>query len=358
MKTNIERIDKLCENRILSRKDFAILLTSMDNEDEEHLFKTARAVREKYYGKKVFLRGLIEFTNYCKNDCYYCGIRRGNKNVVRYRLSDEEIFDCCDNGYKLSFRTFVLQGGEDMFYSDEHIARIVEGIKKRCPDSAVTLSVGERSRKSYQTFFDAGADRYLLRQETSDPSHYAKLHPKELTIETRKRCLDDLKDIGFQVGCGIMVGSPYQTVDNIIDDLFYMHDFEPHMVGIGPFIPHSDTPFRDKKAGTLADTLHLLGIIRLMLPKVLLPATTALGTIHPTGREMGLSAGANVVMPNLSPTGVREKYTLYDGKICVGDEINNCLLCLEQRIKSVGYIPTAGRGDFIGFKRKQNLTDI
>ena len=319
-------------------------------EEEAFLFEQARKAREKYYGKEVYLRGLIEFTNYCRNDCYYCGIRRSNKKATRYRLSKERILDCCREGYALGFRTFVLQGGEDMAYSDAVICDIVSTIKERYPDCAVTLSIGERSRASYQQYFDAGADRYLLRQETSDPEHYRMLHPPGLSIENRKRCLSDLREIGYQVGCGIMTGTPGQTRDHIIEDLLYMKDFGPHMIGIGPFIPHKDTPFADRRAGTMTDTLVLLAVIRLMNPAVLLPATTALGTIHPAGREMGILAGANVVMPNLSPGDVRGKYLLYDGKICTGDEAAECRRCMELRIERTGYKVVMKRGDCAGFE--------
>ena len=320
--------------------------------EEALLFAAARRVREKYYGKDVYLRGLIEFTNICRNDCFYCGIRRSNKKAARYRLSAGQILECCRQGYDLGFRTFVLQGGEDMGYTDEMICGIVSSIKERYPDCAVTLSIGERERASYQAYFDAGADRYLLRQETSDPEHYRFLHPAELTIENRKRCLSDLKMIGYQVGCGIMVGSPGQTREHIVEDLRYMKEFRPQMIGIGPFIPHKDTPFADQKPGTLWDTLHLLAVIRLMIPDVLLPATTALGTIHPSGRELGILSGANVVMPNLSPAAVRGKYLLYDGKICTGDEAAECRRCMDVRIGRTGYRTVMSRGDCAGFYEK------
>lgn len=339
-------IDRLERERTLPPEQLTALLTGLTEEDEAYLYQRARAVREAVYGKEVYLRGLIEFTNYCKNDCYYCGIRRSNRNAQRYRLSDGQILDCCDQGYRLGFRTFVLQGGEDPWFTDERICALVSEIKRRHPDCALTLSIGEKSRDSYQAYFDAGADRYLLRQETSDPEHYRVLHPAELSIEDRKRCLWDLKEIGYQVGCGIMVGSPGQTAEHIGEDLAFMGSLQPHMIGIGPFIPHQDTPFRDRAAGTLTDTLHLLGMLRLMFPHALLPATTALGTIHPRGRELGILAGANVVMPNLSPTSVRGKYLLYDGKICTGDEAAECRGCMERRIASTGYQVVVSRGDY------------
>ena len=343
---NKENIEKLYTSGNLPDDGLISLITIMDKEDEELIYSYAREVREKYYGKEVYLRGLIEFSNYCKNDCKYCGIRRSNENASRYRLSTEEILECCDKGYALGFRTFVLQSGEDLFYTNEKICDIVSRIKANHPDCAVTLSIGEKTREEYQAYFDAGADRYLLREETSNPIHYGKLHPPELSIKNRKQCLYDLKDIGYQVGCGIMVGSPYQTPENIVEDLRFMQDLKPHMIGIGPFIHHKDTPFRDMPDGTLKDTLHLLAILRLMFPHILLPATTALGTIHPLGRELGIKAGANVVMPNLSPRGVRGKYLLYDGKICTGDEAAECRSCMERRIASTGYQVVVSRGDY------------
>lgn len=344
--TNIELIEKLYSMSDLPDTEFVRLLTTLSTSDEEYLYEKARLVREEYYGKEVYLRGLIEFSNYCRNDCLYCGIRRSNEKASRYRLTKDEILECCDKGYELGFRTFVLQSGEDLSFTTDKICDIVSSIKENHSDCAVTLSIGEKSRNEYEAYFNAGADRYLLRQETSNPIHYSKLHPPELSIENRKRCLYDLKEIGYQVGCGIMVGSPYQTVENIIEDLRFMQDLKPHMIGIGPFIHHKDTPFGAMPDGTLKDTLHLLAMLRLMFPHILLPATTALGTIHPLGREMGIKAGANVVMPNLSPRGVRGKYLLYDGKICTGDEAAECRTCMERRINSTGYEVVVSRGDY------------
>jgi biotin synthase len=339
-------IDKLEKNQTLTREEFTALLEGRRDESANYLFERALAVRHGIYGNEVYMRGLIEFTNYCKNDCYYCGIRRSNCKADRYRLTKEQILYCCEAGYGLGFRTFVLQGGEDPYYTDEKIVDIVRCIKERHPDCAVTLSIGEKSYDSYKAYFDAGADRYLLRHETANGEHYARLHPESLSLENRKQCLFNLKEIGYQVGCGFMVGSPYQTNDCLIDDLFFMKELDPHMVGIGPFIPHKETPFGDKVAGTLELTLFLLGIIRLMLPRVLLPATTALGTIHPLGREKGILAGANVVMPNLSPVDVRKKYMLYDNKICTGDEAAECRMCMQRRIESTGHQLVVSRGDY------------
>lgn len=337
---------QLEQNHFLTDEEFKLLLEDESDEVLSFLNERAAYVSKRTYGNKVYIRGLIEFTNYCRNDCYYCGIRRSNCNAERYRLTDEQILDCCETGYKLGFRTFVLQGGEDGFFSDEKIVGIIKKIKEIYPDCAVTLSIGERTHDSYKSFFAAGADRYLLRHETADSEHYRWLHPGNLSLENRMQCLYDLKKIGYQVGCGFMVGSPYQTTESIIKDLKFVKELKPHMVGIGPFIPHSSTPFKDYKQGGLKLTLRLLSIIRLMLPNVLLPATTALGTIDSEGREKGILAGANVVMPNLSPKNVRKKYLLYDNKICTGDEAAECILCMKRRMHSMGYEVVVSRGDY------------
>ncbi len=343
-------IDKLYETSALTPAEYKELIEHRNPELSEYLFEKARAVRIKNYGHDVYIRGLIEFSNYCRNDCYYCGIRRSNHKAERYRLTKEQILECCLIGYDLGFRTFVLQGGEDGFFTDEKMVDIISSIKTDFPDCAITLSFGEKNYESYKAFFDAGAERYLLRHETASADHYGRLHPKSLTLDKRKQCLYDLKEIGYQVGCGFMVGSPYQTIDCLVEDLLFIKELKPHMVGIGPFIPHHGTPFADKEAGTLELTLFLLGIIRLMLPSVLLPATTALGTIHPKGRELGILAGANVVMPNLSPKSARQKYLLYDNKICTGDEAAECRYCMEKRLESIGYKVVVARGDHKSFK--------
>ena len=348
----ISLIDKLERERCLSEQEFVALIEGRDEQTARILRQRAVASRQIYYGNDVYLRGLIEFTNYCKNDCYYCGIRASNRQVERYRLTEEQILDCCQLGYGLGYRTFVLQGGEDPRYPPERIEALVRSIKKGWPDCAVTLSVGEHPRSVYQSWFDAGADRYLLRHETADSCHYRSLHPEKQSLEDRIRCLWDLKRIGYQVGCGFMVGSPFQTAEQLAKDLRFLHELEPEMVGIGPFIPQKDTPFGNEAAGTLELTLYLLSIIRIMLPQVLLPATTALGTIHPQGRELGLLAGANVCMPNLSPAAVRKKYALYDNKICTGEEAAECVQCLRRRIESVGCQVVCGRGDHISRERK------
>ena len=321
------------------------LTTQQNLPDEELLASAADKVRRKYYGNKVYIRGLIEFTNYCKNNCYYCGIRAGNSQAHRYRLTKEQILDCCSEGYRLGFRTFVLQGGEDPYYKDERICHIVAAIRAQHPDCAITLSIGEKERASYQAYFDAGANRYLLRHETADAEHYAKLHPASMSLANRKRCLFDLKEIGYQVGSGFMVGSPFQTPENLLADLRFLQELMPDMIGIGPYITYEQTPFAQQKSGTAEQTLRLLSMLRLMFPYALLPSTTALGTIHPQGRELGLKAGGNVVMPNLSPVNVRKLYELYENKICTGEEAAQCRSCLEARVRMAGYEIVTDRGD-------------
>ena len=338
-------IDRLEREHSLSEAEYAELIINRDAGAAKLLAEKAAAAREAVFGNAVYTRGLIEISSICRNNCLYCGIRRDNTEAERYRLTEEQILACADEGYLLGFRTFVLQGGEDPYFTDEVLCSLVRKLKERHPDCAVTLSMGERSRESYQALYDAGADRYLLRHETADAGHYARLHPPAMSFENRMRCLRDLKEIGYQTGCGFMVGSPFQTPETLAKDLKFIETFRPAMCGIGPFIPHRNTPFREEKAGTLELTLFLLSVIRLILPEVLLPATTALGTIHPRGREMGIQAGANVVMPNLSPVEVRKKYELYDNKICTGEESAQCRGCLEQRMKTVGCHLAVSRGD-------------
>ena len=346
MKKEFELITQIREHQSISREQFETLMTCEDAQVIDFLHQQAREVADGIYENKVYIRGLIEFTNYCKNDCLYCGIRRSNAKANRYRLTKEEILECCKVGYELGFRTFVLQGGEDPYFTDDRICEIVSAIRTAYPDCAITLSIGEKEKESYERYYKAGANRYLLRHETADEAHYQYLHPKELSLAHRKQCLWDLKEIGYQVGCGFMVGSPHQTKDTLYEDLMFIKELQPHMVGIGPFIPQQDTPFAKETAGTMEETLRLLSIIRLIHPHVLLPATTALGTIHPLGREKGIQAGANVVMPNLSPVEVRDKYKLYDNKICTGDEAAECRFCMQRRMESIGYEVVTDRGDF------------
>lgn len=343
--TTANLIDRLAAEHDLRDAELLTLITSTEPTTNELLAQAADKFRRAYYGDAVYIRGLIEFTNYCKNNCYYCGIRAGNNYAERYRLTQEEILACCAEGYHLGFRTFVLQGGEDPYYTDEKICAIVSAIRTRYSDCAITLSIGEKSYASYKAYFDAGANRYLLRHETADAAHYAKLHPASMSLANRKRCLFDLKEIGYQVGSGFMVDSPYQTPENIVSDLRFLQKLEPDMIGIGPYITHKHTPFKDKPSGTLEQTLRLLSILRLLFPYALLPATTALGTIHPNGRELGLKAGGNVVMPNLSPVGVRKKYELYANKICTGEEAAQCRGCLEARVRLAGYKIVTDIGD-------------
>ena len=340
----------------ITKEEWIELLQCAEDPDTvQGLAQEAVRIRRQYYGDKVYVRGLIEFTNYCKNDCYYCGIRRSNLHACRYRLSKEEILDCCREGYRLGFRTFVLQGGEDRWFTDERMAEIIRAIRETYPDCAITLSIGERSKESYRLFRQAGADRYLLRHETANERHYGTLHPSSMSLAARKQCLYDLRELGYQVGAGFMVGSPGQTLNCLAEDLMFLKDLKPHMVGIGPFIPHHDTIFAKEPAGSVSMTLYLLSLIRILLPQVLLPATTALGTLDPKGREKGLSVGANVVMPNLSPVQNRKQYDLYDNKICTGEEAAECLACLAQRVQRVGYHLVHERGDAYGIEKEPIL---
>ncbi len=338
-------IDKLEEQHSLTADEYKKLIENYDSDLMAYSAEKARDQCQKHYGKDIYIRGLIEISNYCKNDCYYCGIRKSNGNCNRYRLTKDEILECCKEGYDLGFRTFVLQGGEDGHYTDHLLCEIIGEIKKQYPDCAVTLSLGERPENSYRLLFEAGADRYLLRHETASKEHYERLHPESLSLEKRMECLNKLKDIGYQVGCGFMVGSPYQSAEYLSKDLKFIEEFSPHMCGIGPFITHKDTPFKDEKNGSVELTLFLLSLIRLIKPTILLPATTALGTLSTDGRERGVLAGANVVMPNLSPLSVRKKYMLYDNKIATGQESAQCVSDLRDRMKAIGYNVVVSRGD-------------
>lgn len=340
-----ELIEKLAKDHSLTREEYLQLIRNRDKV-RDRAAELACGVREHYYGNRIFIRGLIEFSNYCKNNCYYCGIRAGNRNAERYRLTGEQIISCADTGYGLGFRTFVLQGGEDPYYTDEMLTGIIRTIKQNHPDCALTLSLGERSYESYRLLKEAGADRFLLRHETANPAHYGTMHPAAMQWENRVQCLKWLKELGYQTGAGFMVGSPGQTEEDLAGEMLFLKEIDPQMVGIGPFIPHQDTPFKDKEAGTAELTTFLLSLIRLTLPSVLLPATTALGTIDPLGREKGIEAGANVLMPNLSPTDVREKYLLYDNKICTGEEAAQCIECLKQRVRKTGCEIVTDRGDY------------
>jgi biotin synthase len=340
-----EIIAKLAAQGDLPDQELLALIEDTNPENEQELARLADQVRKNWYGTDVYVRGLIEFTNYCKNDCYYCGIRRSNTKAQRYRLTEEQILDCCRQGWELGFRTFVLQGGEDPWFTDQRICQIVKKIKELYPDCAVTLSLGEKSRESYAAYRAAGADRYLLRHETASEEHYRKLHPDSMSLANRKQCLFHLKELGYQVGSGFMVGSPYQKSQYLLEDLRFLQTLQPAMIGIGPYITHQDTPFHDQPSGDFHLTLRMVSILRLMFPYALIPATTALGTIDPQGREKGLKAGGNVVMPNLSPVNVRKKYELYENKICTGEEAAECRFCLEGRVKRAGYEIVTNRGD-------------
>lgn len=339
-------IEKLSQFHTASKDELAELIDNISDSELEFLRQKAQKTAQKHFGNKIFVRGLIEFSSFCKNDCLYCGIRRSNKNAVRYRLTKEQIMQCCRQGYELGFRTFVLQGGEDGWFDDDKMCDIVKAIHNEFEDCAITLSLGERSFDSYKRLFECGADRYLLRHETADEEHYGKLHPKEMSLKNRKNCLYNLKKIGYQTGAGFMVGSPYQTTQTLVEDLMFLQDLKPQMCGIGPFIHHNDTPFAGESDGSVRQCLLLLSIIRLMHPNILLPATTALGTADKFGREKGILHGANVVMPNLSPIAHRKDYSLYDSKICTGDEAAECIKCLSGRMKNIGYELTVDRGDY------------
>lgn len=338
-------IDKLHKNKTLEREEFLTLLQNRDEETSEYLYSLARSISQEQFGKDIYLRGLIEFTNYCRNDCYYCGIRGGNRNAERYRLTKEQILECCQIGHDLGFRTFVLQGGEDYAFTDEILVDILKSMKAGYPDCAITLSIGERTHEQYVKYFEAGADRFLLRHETANEEHYNLLHPDSMSLENRKQCLRNLKEIGYQVGTGFMVGSPYQTLECLVEDLLFIKELGPHMIGIGPFIPHKDTKFAKFPAGDVELTRFLISILRLMNPQALIPATTALGTMDKKGREKGILSGSNVLMPNLSPITVRKKYDLYDNKICTGDEAAECNCCIRRRVSSIGYQIVDQRGD-------------
>ncbi|MDO5389913.1 MAG: [FeFe] hydrogenase H-cluster radical SAM maturase HydE [Eubacteriales bacterium] len=340
-----ELIAKLQETQTLAKAEWITLLSQRTPDLTEELFERACRVRIQHYGKNVYIRGLIEFTNYCRNDCYYCGIRKSNRNISRYRLSCEEILSCCHEGYELGFRTFVLQGGEDPWFTDQRMAHLITLIKEHYPDCAVTLSIGEKEEASYRLFREAGADRYLLRHETFHPAHYRHLHPQELSASHRQQCLFTLRNLGFQVGSGFMVGSPGQTPEYLAEDMLFLKKLNPHMVGIGPFVPHHDTPFAQEQAGTLELTLYLLGLLRLMLPKALLPATTALGALSENGQQLGILAGANVIMPNLSPLQNRALYSLYDNKPNTGTQAAENLAQLCEKMNQIGYKIVTDRGD-------------
>lgn len=345
-------LDKLIETHELNKEEITYILDNLTDEWKEYLFKHAKEAKEKYYGDTVYMRGLIEISNYCKQNCKYCGIRRDNSKVDKYRLDSDTILACVNEGYRLGYRTFVLQGGEDAYYTDEVMVKLIKDIKNKYEDCAITLSLGERGYDSFKKLYEAGADRYLLRHETATEKLYEFLHPT-MTFEGRRKALRDLKEIGYQTGAGFMVGLPGQTNEDLANDLLFLKELEPHMIGIGPFIPHPETPIGNEKGGTVEKTLVMLAMTRLLLPDVLLPSTTALGTLDPKGREKALSVGANVVMPNLSPTNVREKYELYKDKICTGDEAAHCRKCIERRINSVGYVVDMDRGDHVSLDRRR-----
>lgn len=341
-----ELIDKLVKNKNLTDSEFKHILKNNTKECREYAFLMAQKVSQSVFGNKIYIRGLIEISNYCKKDCYYCGIRKSNNNAKRYRLSKSDILHCCSIGYELGFRTFVMQSGEDDFFNDDYMVQIIKEIRSCYKDCAITLSIGEKNYETYKKFYNAGANRFLLRNETADCEHYSKMHPKNTTLQNRMECLHNLKRIGFQTGCGIMVGSPYQSVDCLVKDLRFIKNFNPEMVGIGPFLTHNDTPFKNFKSGSFEMTLLILALVRIMLPYALIPATTALATIDKNGRQSGILAGANVVMPNLSPKNVRSKYMLYNNKASTGLETAESLFELKNSFLKIGYNIVCDRGDY------------
>lgn len=349
-------IDKLQAEGKLSHGEWVELIGRYTGEDLSYAAGLAKKIAQARFGNRIYFRGIIEFSNICKNDCLYCGIRRSNEKAARYRLTETDILECCREGYALGYRTFVLQSGEDGYFTDERLCGVVRKIRKSYPDCAITLSVGERSRESYQALYDAGANRFLLRHETADEEHYGLLHPAEMLLGSRMDCLKNLRDIGYQVGCGMMVGSPHQTAEHLAKDMEFMGDFQPEMVGIGPFIPHGDTPFRDFPAGSQELMLFLISLTRIMLPAVLLPSTTALGTVSGDGRKLGVLHGCNVVMPNLSPRSVRKKYMLYEGKSGVEETAESGLSLLKRQMEEIGYQVVVGRGDHEGLQKEIQKT--
>ena len=338
-------VDKLRDEHRLTPDEYRALLIMRDAQVIDYLMDQARTVSQLHFGRGIYLRGLIELSNVCRNDCLYCGIRRSNCHVERYTLSHDQVLACCEQGYKIGFRTFVLQGGEWGEERSRWIADLIGDIKKGWPDCAVTLSLGEHPRETYALWRDAGADRYLLRHETHHPRLYSLLHPQRMSLAHRLQCLDWLKELGFQVGTGIMVGAPFQTLESIIEDIEYLVDFQPQMIGLGPFIPHHDTPFRRFPAGSVEMTAKLYAILRLAMPKALIPSTTAMATLAPDGRCRGILAGANVVMPNLSPTDTRKQYSLYDNKAALGAESAQGVKILADELAAIGYHIDWSRGD-------------
>lgn len=342
----LQILEKIESGRVPTHAELVRLIEGLDEGLRDRMYAASRKATDARFGRRVYFRGLIEFTSYCTRDCLYCGLRRSNGCAVRYRLTPEQILDCCEMGHRLGYRSFVLQGGEDAWFDDERMVAIVSAIRTNYPDCAITLSIGERSRESYQKLFDAGANRYLLRHETADAAHYAKLHGEAQQLESRLAALRDLKEIGYQTGAGFMVGSPDQTAENLATDLLFLRDFAPHMIGIGPFIPHHETPYADRSAGSVQQTLDMLSLTRLLVPRALLPSTTALASSSQNGRELGLEVGANVVMPNLSPPDVRSHYAIYDHKKSTGNEAAESLRAIKSELLAAGFSPDMSRGDW------------
>lgn len=320
------------ENTHDLRKDEIVQLLTTDEYNGE-LFAAADRVRSKYVGDDVHLRGLIEFSNICKQNCLYCGLRRENRKINRYRLTPEQIIDFAGKAKTYGYRTVVLQSGEDENFDVATMQRIIREIKAM--DMALTLSVGEKTKEEYAAYREAGADRYLLRIETTDKQLYEKLDPG-MSFDNRKRCLRDLKELGFEVGTGCMVGLPGQTLESLADDILFFKEIDADMIGIGPFIPNADTPLSEEKGGTFTLSLKVMAITRLLLPDINIPATTAMESLDHNGRVIALGSGANVVMPNVTEGDYRKWYALYPGKICINDTPAHCRSCITGKIGGIG----------------------
>lgn len=343
-----ELVELLASGKELDATDLGQLLRSAATDQNVLNLLRQNAVRtaRKQFGLGIYIRGLIELSSYCYCDCLYCGLRRSNRSAERYRLSIDEVMECCKEGYKLGFRTFVLQGGEDGTHSDEWLEELVCRIRSRYEDVAITLSLGERGEASYLRLKRAGANRYLLRHEAANEALYESLHPKGRGLQHRLSCLEALKRCGYQTGMGMMIGVKGQTIEHLVEDLLLIRKMQPEMVGIGPFLPHHATPLGNEPAGDLQLTLATIAIVRLMLPHALIPSTTALATLTPRGRLEGILSGANVVMPNLSPSDVRAKYAIYENKASWGKEAAEGLAALESELQSIGYHIDYARGDY------------
>lgn len=304
-----------------------------DESKNDWLFSLADKIRHDNVGDGVHLRGLIEFSNICKRSCKYCGLRAADKFIDRYRISSDEIVSYAEHAVKTGYKTIVLQSGEDEYFTTDRICEIISRIKKL--GAALTLSIGERSFEDYKAFKESGADRYLIRIETTDRNLYKKMHP-HMDFDNRLRCLKDLKTLGYEVGTGCLVGLPEQSIDSLADDILFFKEIDADMVGIGPFIPHPHTPLKDASNGSFILALKVMALTRILLPDINIPATTAMETLNPNGRIIALKSGANVVMPNVTTTEYRAKYEIYPNKICINENPDKCRECISAKIKSIG----------------------